>query len=406
MFNELKKKKIRDWCFFDFGISAYPTLILTFFYGAFYAKKIALTPEIGTSNWGFAISIASIVSFLTFLIILVSGKSYFESIKTSFFFKFFITLILSTSFLYFFNEQSNEFLPLIFIIISLVSFEVINLFYNLSLHRVTDKNKEGLISNLGWAFGYLGGLVSLILIFTLLQLTKDQDYKIFETSVFLFIGPFVGLWTLVFGLFHFKNFSDATFAIPDVVGFLKNIQKTKILGFLVSYFFFNNAVISIFAFASMFASFLFGLKESEILFLGVFINLFGILGCLILGSYEDKISSEKIVLICILGLLINTSLLFFIKNYFLFWIISLTIGFFIGPIQAASRTIIVKKIRAKNQLSAFCAFAMFGNICAILGPFMVGLVIDMTGSIRYGLVVIPLFFLLSLGFFNSFRVNV
>jgi UMF1 family MFS transporter len=156
----------------------------------------------------------------------------------------------------------------------------------------------------------------------------------------------------------------------------------------------------------MFASFLFGLKESEILFLGVFINLFGILGCLILGSYEDKISSEKIVLICILGLLINTSLLFFIKNYFLFWIISLTIGFFIGPIQAASRTIIVKKIRAKNQLSAFCAFAMFGNICAILGPFMVGLVIDMTGSIRYGLVVIPLFFLLSLGFFNSFRVNV
>ena len=176
MFNELKKKKIIDWCFFDFGISAYPTLILTFFYGAFYAKKIALTPEIGTSNWGFAISIASIVSFLTFLIILISGKSYFESIKTSFFFKFFITLILSTSFLYFFNEQSNEFLPLIFIIISLVSFEVINLFYNLSLHRVTDKNKEGLISNLGWAFGYLGGLVSLILIFTLLQLTKDQDY--------------------------------------------------------------------------------------------------------------------------------------------------------------------------------------------------------------------------------------
>ena len=76
MFNELKKKKIRDWCFFDFGISAYPTLILTFFYGAFYAKKIALTPEIGTSNWGFAISLGSAISFLVFLSVLLKGNTY------------------------------------------------------------------------------------------------------------------------------------------------------------------------------------------------------------------------------------------------------------------------------------------------------------------------------------------
>ena len=59
MIQESKEKKIRDWCLFDFGISSYPTLIITFIYGAFYAKEIAQTPEIGTSNWGFAISIGS-----------------------------------------------------------------------------------------------------------------------------------------------------------------------------------------------------------------------------------------------------------------------------------------------------------------------------------------------------------
>ena len=104
-------------------------------------KRIAITPEIGTSNWGFAISVASILSFLTFSVILIHGKSYAQSIKTSFFEKFFLVLVFSSISLFFFDENSNEFYPLIFIIISLVAFEVVNLFYNLSLHKVVEKNK-------------------------------------------------------------------------------------------------------------------------------------------------------------------------------------------------------------------------------------------------------------------------
>ena len=74
MLKEFQNKKIRDWCLFDFGISSYPTLIITFIYGAFYAKQIAISPEIGTSNWGFAISLGSVISFLVFLSVLLKGN--------------------------------------------------------------------------------------------------------------------------------------------------------------------------------------------------------------------------------------------------------------------------------------------------------------------------------------------
>ena len=404
MIEHLKNKKIRGWCSFDFGISCYPTLILTFFYGAFYAKKIAVSPEIGTSNWGFSISIASILSFLLFSIILVQGKTFFGNLKTNFFRWFFLILILLTASLYFFDESSNEFYPLIVIMLSLICFEVINLFYNLSLHKVALKHKEGQISNLGWAFGYFGGLCSLAIIFLLLELTKSNDYELFNVSVFLLIGPFVALWTAVFGYSHIKNFKHEKFIIPNIVDFLKAVGESKITPFLVSYFFFNNAVISIFAFASMFASFLFGFTESQILFLGVFINLSGIIGCLILGRYEDKLGSERTVLVCILSLFLSTFFLYFAKGYDTFWVLALLIGFFIGPIQAASRSVIVKKIKSRDQLSAFCSFAMFGNICAILGPFLVSLIIDYSGNIRYGLIVIPTFLLLSLIPFKKISV--
>ncbi len=39
---------------------------------------------------------------------------------------------------------------------------------------------------------------------------------------------------------------------------------------------------------------------------------------------------------------------------------------------------------------------MFGNICAVLGPFLVGIVIDLTNEIKYGLLVIPFFLVMSL----------
>ena len=72
------------------------------------------------------------------------------------------------------------------------------------------------------------------------------------------------------------------------------------------------------------------------------------------------------------------------------------IGFFIGPIQATSRSVVAKKLRSKNQLSAFCVYSMFGNVCSILGPFLVSLVISIGSDIRQGLLVIPLFFIISL----------
>ena len=72
------------------------------------------------------------------------------------------------------------------------------------------------------------------------------------------------------------------------------------------------------------------------------------------------------------------------------------IGFFIGPIQAASRTVLVKHIKSKNQLSAFCSFRCLGIYVQFLVHFLIGIVIDLTNEIKYGLLVIPLFLVISL----------
>ena len=407
MFSLLNSKKIRSWCLFDFGISSYPTLILTFFYGAFYAKTISSDPNVGTSLWGFALSSASILCFLLLSFILISGRNFFRNIKIGFFKFFFYLMIFFTFGLFFFDKGSNQFLPLFFIVISFVSFEIVNLFYNLSLSKIRKKNTTGALSNLGWAFGYLGGLASLFLVFMLLKFS-DESFKIFNIKVFLLIGPFVAIWSALYGFSLFNVMKEVHFKSPNILELIKNVRSRGISNFLISYFFFNNAVVSIFAFASMIAAFIFGLSESEILFLGVSINFFGIIGCLVIGSVEDKMGSLNAVKICISGLLILTLILYFTESYYSFWVIALLVGFFIGPIQASSRSFLVQKIKAQNQMAAFSLYSMFGNLCSILGPFLVGLTIQLTDSIRFGIIVIPIFLFLSLIPFLKlyFRFNV
>ena len=120
----LRKKNVLSWCFFDFGLSSYPTLILTFFYGAYYAKNIANNYVIGTALWGYAISTASIICFLLFTFVLIYLRTYTRKISIIFFFFFGLLIIFSSSSLGFFDKGGNQYFPLVFIIISFISFEV------------------------------------------------------------------------------------------------------------------------------------------------------------------------------------------------------------------------------------------------------------------------------------------
>ena len=226
MLSLLKLKKIRGWCLFDFAISSFPTLIITFFYGAFYAKKIASNSILGTSLWGFAISSASVLSLLIIAIVLFGGNFFKSKIKSNFF-KFFFYLLVFFSFsLVFFNEGANQIIPLLFVIMAFISFEFVNLFYNVSLFKM-QKTRIGALSNLGWAFGYFGGLISLIIVFLIIQISSVNEYKIFGMSVFLFIGPFVAIWTLVFGFRHLENSTTISFKVPNIIQLYDNIKSSS-----------------------------------------------------------------------------------------------------------------------------------------------------------------------------------
>ena len=152
---------------------------------------------------GFSISLASLLSSVIFLVILIKGSLLKKGLDTNSLVSFFV-LIISTSSLFFFDNNANKFYPLISIIIAYISFELVNLFYNTSLHKLSTSKDFGLISNFGWAFGYLGGLLALFFVLIPMRLFEDSNKLTIFT--FLMVGPFVGLWALIFGYPHFRSF--------------------------------------------------------------------------------------------------------------------------------------------------------------------------------------------------------
>ena len=77
------------------------------------------------------------------------------------------------------------------------------------------------------------------------------------------------------------------------------------------------------------------------------------------------------------------------------------IGFFVGPIQASSRSVVAKNSKNKNQAVSFSILTVFGNLCSIFGPLLVGIIIELSDSIRLGLCVISLFFLLPIFIYTT-----
>ena len=111
MISFLKNKKVRNWCFFDFGISSFPTLVITFFYGAFYARNIVGDAIEGTSLWGFSLSLGSLLAASIFLLILFISSSSLRKINIKFFAVFFFILIMSSSSLFFLILRAINIIP-------------------------------------------------------------------------------------------------------------------------------------------------------------------------------------------------------------------------------------------------------------------------------------------------------
>ena len=386
-------KKVLNFALYDFANSAFTTIIITFIFSTYFAKQIAPNPVLGQSYWGWAIGITGILVAITGPLI---GSYADKKNCTEFFIKIFtIVCIILTSLLWF-SKPTEKYLLYTLIIVALANFfyELSLIFYNSILKRISKSENLGKSSGFAFAFGYIGGIVILIICIKIFidndalpfGLSKDNSENIRATSIL------VALWYLIFSIpflaslkkkieNRIENPTDNIKKIKDLVWNkgLNNFGK-----FLLARMLYADGLNAIIIMGGIFAVGVFNLEIKDLLVLSVLMNITAFIGAIIGGYANDKYSSKSVIIFSLLGLILSSVIILFIKTKIAFLIFAAINGFFIGPVQSASRVFITKSIDENNQASGFGLFALSGKLTSFIGPLLVSTITYISNSQRIG----------------------
>ena len=386
-------KKVFNFALYDFANSAFTTIIITFIFSTYFAKQIAPNPILGQSYWGWAIGITGILVALTGPLI---GSFADKKNCTEFFIKLFTIICVILTSLLWFSQPSEKYLLYTLIIVALANFfyELSLIFYNSILKRISNSNNLGKSSGFGFALGYLGGILILIVCIKIFidtdvlpfGLSKENSENIRATSIV------VALWYLFFSIpFLFslkKKIKNKIEKSSNNTKKIKNLFWDKGLNnlgkFLIARMLYADGLNAIIIMGGIFAVGVFNLEIKDLLVLSVLMNITAFTGAIIGGYANDKFSSKSVIIFSLLGLIFSSTIILFIKTKIFFLIFASINGFFIGPIQSASRVFITKSIDKNNQASGFGLFALSGKLTSFIGPLLVSTLTYISNSQRIG----------------------
>ena len=324
---------------------------------------------------------------------------------------FSILAILATLSLWFvLPDKKSVPLALIAIAISLIAFEFCTIFYNATLIQVANSSSIGKVSGLGWAAGYIGAIICLLIClfglveggFSFLRLDIDQSEHIRATTIV------VGLWWLIFSLPFFIFFKEgkgaAHFSSRHILKGLnrlfttiKNIKHYRpIMLFLLSRMFYADGLLVVFQFGGIYAAGTFGMTFSEILKFGIAMNIFAGLGAFVFAWVEDWLTSKTTIFISLIGLVGFGSALLFVEALSYFWGFGLGLSFFIGPAQSASRAFLARLSPKQLHGEMYGLFAMSGKATSFIGPMLFGWLTILFETQRAGMFVAVAFWLIGI----------
>jgi len=409
------KKIINAWTSYDWSNSVYNLIVTTAIFPIYYsaATKEAFGGEM-VSFFGLTIkntvlyTYAISFSFLMIVILspILSGVADYAGIKKRFM-KFFTYLgSLACMSLFFFDGANVEY-GIICAILASIGYAGSLVFYNGFLPEIATPDRMDRISAKGFAMGYIGSVILLIL--NLILLLKPEWFGFSgkgDATKFGFI--LVGVWWLGFSQIAFYYLKDQPTgkAISRIVfgNGLRELKKVFIAlnsrqvmkRYLFSFFFYSMGVQTVMLLAPLFAEAEIGMGADEMILVVLILQILAVGGAYLFAyiskwkgnGFAISISLIIWIFICVFG--------YFLKDKMSFYSLAAMLGFVMGGIQSISRSTYSKLIpsETKDTASYFSFYDITEKFAIVIGTFSYGLIEQATGSMRNSMVFMATFFII------------
>jgi len=392
------RRSIFSWCLFDWANSSYPTVIITFVIPAYFVNAVAADATIATAQWGVMTGFAAlIIAFSAPVLGAIVDAGYRRKPWLAIFTVF---LVIGSLLLWFIRPDPEDSELLLWLVgITLVFSELGFVFYNGMLPTLAPPRYIGRISGMAWGLGYFGGLTCLtIVLFWFVQVDIPPfGLDKVDAEHIRISGPFVALWLSVFSLPIFIWTSDEKpRKLPSksiIISGLKSLLNTlltlpknsQLARFLLARMLYTDGINTLFAFGGLYAAGTFGMSIKEVIIFGLLLNMTSGIGAFAFSRIDDLIGSKLTILFSLFFIIIFGIPLLIIESSFWFWILGAGLGMFFGPVQSASRSMMVRISAPEKSSQMFGLYAFSGKATAFVGPWLVSFVALTYGSQRLAL---------------------
>ncbi|HET7627226.1 MAG TPA: MFS transporter [Bacillales bacterium] len=411
----MNKKEIRSWALYDWANSAFATTVMAAVLPIFYHDVAAkgLDDTMATSLWGYSQS-AAMVFVAVLSPILGTMADYTRSKKQ--YLMFFAYMGMIATMLLVFVGEGDYALASLLLIVGTIGFSGGNVFYDAFLPEISDGKHMDKVSALGFAYGYIGG--GLILLLDLLMIMKPEVFGLRDTLMATHAAfATVALWWLFFSIPMFRNVKDPNDGSRTQTGknyvritarrlsaTLQELPKYReLLKFLLAFWIYNDGISTIIKMATIYGRDI-GIGQTDLIAALLITQFVGIPFAFLFGWLAGKIEAKRALLLALIVYVLIVILGFFMKTAFEFYLLAIMVGFVQGGAQSLSRSIFGRMIPKGRNAEFFGFYGISSKFAAIFGPFLFALTSQLTGSSRWGILSVALFFVI--GILLLLKVNV
>lgn len=412
---KIPKRRVFSWALWDWATQPFASVITTFVFTVYLTSSLFIPEDIrelgeGDPAYELALSVLSrdlgyaiaAAGVLVALFAPVFGQRSDRKGRRKLWLGINTALIVVAQVLMFFVEATPTFfwLGVTLVAAGNVFADIANVNYNAMLVQVATPQTVGRVSGLGWGFGYLGGIVALLISFfgfiegDWFGLGGENGMDIRSIAVFC------AVWTVIFtipilvfvpevpkqeGAPLGNFFTSYKILFRDIKALFRKSPTT--FWFLLASAVFRDGLAGVFTFGGVIAAVTFGFSASEVLIFGIAANLGAGLSTMVAGRFDDWFGPKMVILVSLGGLIVAGMALFFLRDAgtIPFWIAGMFLSLFTGPVQAASRSFLARVSPAGQEGQIFGLYATTGRAVSFITPTLWALAIGIGGAQYWGI---------------------
>ncbi len=400
---------------YDAADSAFTTVIITAFYAPFFSNVIVGDPIRGTFLWGIALSASEIVVAL--LAPIMGAIADFSGSRKKFLGACALVIICFTASLWFAGPGMVATAMILFIIANL-GFAGGGVFIDSFLPGISNASNAGRISGIKWGIGYMSGLVATILCSFLAGAIDTPTPELIAEARLIPVVIAAYYAVMVIPTFIFLRDRSVAQPLPPGENYLttgfkqlrrtfKHIQRYReLVKLLIAFLVYNDGIVTVIGFATIYAKDTIGFTKGDITTMFVALNVVAAAGALLFGRLADRIGQKRTIFISLTIWITAVVTAYFAESRTTFWVAATMIGIGMGSCQSVTRSLLALFTPQKNAAEFFGFLGVAGKALAFLGPFIFGLITQLTGSQRPAVLAIASFFIVGmilLSFVNEER---